>query len=580
MPGQRTVGRLAAAAALLAAGAVTAGLSAAVARADESLSAPLVSATASTPAVTSAPALSGKSADPPSLPAATESATSLPRALPSPSSAVPSPPPERPTASAQPTLPGQAASGTTPAPDETTPSPSTTAPPGVASPSSALSPEPAEAVVKSPSASVGAFDCAQLTVEVTLDNTTATEKATYSIFHLFVGPLRDPPESSINNTFHDVAPGEVRSESITLKSDALNTVEVQGGVNGEFAVLATAKTVCGQFVDAAVGTFDCQKLSVRVSLDNTFSKQATRFAIAVSGGGRPSHSETVDLPAGAKSSTTLTLVNNAINAVRVTVGTGEREAIVGEAEHMCGLYSHDPRASFGEVDCSDLTVVLTLDNSRSTDEARYGVPTIGAVVVSARNVRTLLLHLPPDAEELNVNSGADLASTGTTQCTKPELPPPYSVDITVSARSVHIGDSLLVTAKCRPDTIEAQVVLSSGGGIDDVMYAQVTLTMVVNGAVRATLPVFANSDLPAPRAGPALVAVYCNQDATQGALGMGSTNITITNAADPPSPPAGPGPQGELALTGHDPRPMLIIAIALLLTGASAHTLRLRWVSS
>ena len=208
-----------------------------------------------------------------------------------------------------------------------------------------------------------------------------------------------------------------------------------------------------------------------------------------------------------------------------------------------------PRASFGEVDCGDLSVVLTPDNSRSSEPATYltnfrvdGDPF--EAVLSAGEVRSVLLRLPAGAESLTVNgpSGSSvLAETSTRQCTKPEIGQAYDPGVTVSATSVPLGGTLTVTAFCQPETVEAQVVLSTGTGLDGVVHAEATLTSLVDGFVEAELPVFANGDFPPPTPGPGTVEVFCYVNAGQGPLGYGFVEVTITaaqeGAEEPVTPP-------------------------------------------
>ena len=67
------------------------------------------------------------------------------------------------------------------------------------------------------------------------------------------------------------------------------------------------------------------------------------------------------------------------------VASSERQA--------CGRVVLDPRASFGVVDCADVSAPVLLDNSRTTTRLRFTLPG-QAVVVGPGETRSLRLHLP------------------------------------------------------------------------------------------------------------------------------------------------------------------------------------------
>lgn len=396
----------------------------------------------------------------------------------------------------------------------------------------------------------------------------------YDINFELDGPLRTPPLSDVGNIQEDLAPGEVRLVPYALLLDVRTRLSVE--VSGRR--LASAEAICGDFAEA-LAAFDCDQLRIAVTLDNRLSGKPTSFSLDTTDFAGALSSEVVTVPAGQIVRTAVSVANNAFTDLQVRVGSGSLAGTQG----ACGTFIYDPRAAFGELDCGDLGVVLTLDNSRSTGRARFGIENDVAfeeVVLSAGEARVLSITLPQGPKEFAVYAaaagGLDRISTAKCQA----APTPYDVDVTVSPRSVPLGGTLNVSAKCNPQTVRAQVVLGSGQGIDDVLYAEVTLTPLPNGQVTAKLPVYANSDLPAPVPGPAVIAVYCNEDASQGPLGFGSAGIVITaavTALDPVNAPvADRDPSAQLANTGSELSSLLALAGTLLIAGAIIALLRRR----
>ena len=348
-----------------------------------------------------------------------ESASATPAALPEPptpgsgansggESAATSAPATADTAGPQPGTPDTAqTSGTTPVPPPLSSSITTTAEPQTESVAAADAP-----AVADPRATIGELSCEQQEVDITLDNSRSTQPVQFAWSKSYLGPLRDPPISGGIGESFPLAAGEVRVVTAAILDDAKNSFRVDAGQGPVLATIAEASVICGDFVQATFASLDCDTLSATATLDNSHSSQAVRLVLTIEGERRPTESETVDLSAGEIATRTLRLVNNATNGMSASLTGGDGSTqTVGSAGIECGRFVEDPRVSFGKVDCRDRTVLLTLDNSRSTDSAEFLVWMFSAserddqtVVVRAGSVRVITLNLPPDSTEILVHA--------------------------------------------------------------------------------------------------------------------------------------------------------------------------------
>ena len=122
---------------------------------------------------------------------------------------------------------------------------------------------------------------------------------------------------------------------------------------------------------AYMSTFDCDRLRVRITLDNTRSTRAVRFGYSAtfvrplrspySGGDRRVD---VDVAAGAAQPVELPLRDDARTNVTVSLPDGRQ----AKWESSCG---NAPRVIFGPSDCAALRMGVLLDNGTSPTPTRF-----------------------------------------------------------------------------------------------------------------------------------------------------------------------------------------------------------------
>ena len=137
-------------------------------------------------------------------------------------------------------------------------------------------------------------------------------------------------------------------------------------------VKAAANAVAGVVHDprATVGEVDCTAMRAAVTLDNTRSTQTVVFTVKVSifNVDGALSSEQIEVAAGDTEILSAALADNAYNVVEV-----RDRFILARGGGSCGMYVHDPLVTVGDADCEDLSVLVTLDNSRSTDATIFNV---------------------------------------------------------------------------------------------------------------------------------------------------------------------------------------------------------------
>jgi hypothetical protein len=240
--------------------------------------------------------------------------------------------------------------------------------------------------VRDPRASIGDVDCTNLKVPVTLDNSRSTEAVAYLI--LAGDAAGDGP------TFEETVPGaagEIRIMNLSVTEDTLFAVYVYEP-SGEdylsdrilaFAVVSVDCTADDDAHDpqARIGGLDCVHLTLDVTLDNSRSEDETSYLVtAIS---LPDEEQTYEqmftVPSGGVQTVTVPVNEN--STVGVIVGDkdvldeteGDEGNLALELFRVDCTPGDEPRASIGEVNCTNLTVPLILDNTRSAVETTFTV---------------------------------------------------------------------------------------------------------------------------------------------------------------------------------------------------------------
>ena len=271
--------------------------------------------------------------------------------------------------------------------------------------------------VSLPTASIGPFDCTRLTVAVTLDNSRSTEAVTYGYGASFQRPLHPPYRGEDRSTQVHVAAGRTTVLTMPVRDDARSTITVQLPDGGHVFSQGT----CGDAPGAVFALTDCDSMRMGLRLDNSSAARATRYRWTERDLAGQVASRVVDVGAGDVVDVEVPLVDG--SRVRVDVTVGDAALVATSDWRACGRFAASPRASFGVVECSDVSASVLLDNSRSTARLRFHVPAHADVVLGAGEARTLRLHLPV-AERLTVYADevpadgypVDLAVVSTTRC--------------------------------------------------------------------------------------------------------------------------------------------------------------------
>jgi hypothetical protein len=281
----------------------------------------------------------------------------------------------------------------------------------------ALGPRPAWAAQGAPTASIGTFDCRLLQVELTLDNTRSTRPTSYGYGASFLRPLHRPYGGADDTAHAEVAAGGTRVVSLPLRDDARTDVTVYLPDGGH----VTSRGACGNAPGATFDRSDCEALRMGVALDNSGSQDPTRYRWVLSDPAGTVRAETVEVDAGDVADVPVPLIRGSWVVVQVSVaGKG---LVATSDRRTCGRYTLDPRASFGAVDCTDVSASLVLDNTRSSARARVHLPGPSDAVLEAGETRSLRLHLPISrrvavtADEVAADGiPADLDALSTARC--------------------------------------------------------------------------------------------------------------------------------------------------------------------
>ena len=294
-----------------------------------------------------------------------------------------------------------------------TPGPTSTGPTPRSSPRPSIAERPAAGV---PTASIGPFDCERLTVDLALDNSRSTQGVTFRYTASYQSPLFPPYRGKDGPTGVDVAAGESTVVVLRVRDDARTLVTVR--LPGSEHVFSQG--TCGDAPGAVFARSDCEASRLGLHLDNTNSR-ATRYLWVERDAAGLVATGSDEVAARAVADIDVPLVDGA--RVRIDVTVGDTTLVATSEWRACGQFLLSPRASFGVVDCADVSAPVILDNSRTTARLRFHLPAHPDVVLGAGETRALRLHLPI-AERLRVyadevpadGSPIDLAVVSTARC--------------------------------------------------------------------------------------------------------------------------------------------------------------------
>ncbi|MEP6760232.1 MAG: hypothetical protein ABJA93_02575, partial [Sporichthyaceae bacterium] len=251
---------------------------------------------------------------------------------------------------------------------------------------------------RDPRASIGDVDCTNLTVPVTLDNSRSTETVTYRV--LAGEAWLDEGGYSFQDTVQ-VSAGAIQTVVVPVTEDSVVEVlalDVPTGVKwgpmlaDSFLGVDCADDDDSQDPQARIGSVDCAQMTVDVTLDNSRSEDEMTYTVTVSFAfeDEPATFEDYDLLAGDVQPIQVPVTENVPVYVFVGAGDDANEAfeegfLADELFRVNCTPGDEPLASIGEVTCTNLTVPVTLDNSRSSlkswfeiiaiDEEEFGDPT-------------------------------------------------------------------------------------------------------------------------------------------------------------------------------------------------------------
>ena len=232
---------------------------------------------------------------------------------------------------------------------------------------------------RDPRASIGDINCTNLTVPVTLDNSRSTETVTYRIL---AGEAWLDEGYSFEDTVQ-VSAGAIQTVNVPVTEDTFVEVlaldlpagDEWGGpmLADSFLEIDCTDDDDPQDPQARIGSVDCERMTVDVTLDNSRSEVEMTYIVTVSLAyeDEPASFEDYDLLAGEVEPVQVPVTENV--PVYVFVGAGddtwdawEEGFLIDELFRVNCTPGDEPLASIGEVNCTNLTVPVTLDNSRSS----------------------------------------------------------------------------------------------------------------------------------------------------------------------------------------------------------------------
>jgi hypothetical protein len=228
---------------------------------------------------------------------------------------------------------------------------------------------------RDPRATIGDINCTNLTVPVTLDNSRSTEAVLYEVGALGGFDL----ETTIFEETVRVPARASRLVDVPVTEDTFVMVDVFE--KPLFSTLARAFVMVDCAADddpedpqARIGGVDCARMAVDVTLDNSRSEIEITYIVTLSLAieDEPFDYQQFNVPAGDVRTVLMPVTEN--SAVEVFVGHGAEEVfLVDELFRVDCTPGDEPRASIGEVSCTNLTLPVTVDNSRSPVETLFGI---------------------------------------------------------------------------------------------------------------------------------------------------------------------------------------------------------------
>jgi hypothetical protein len=235
--------------------------------------------------------------------------------------------------------------------------------------------------VRDPRASIGDVDCTNRTVPVTLDNSRSTEPL---VFEVFAGDFEED-EPTFEETV-PVATGALQIMNVPVTEDTQFAVFVheQPGVDylpGRTLAFALLAVDCSPDEDphhpeARIGGVDCDSMTVDVTLDNSRSEDETTYIVTASTSAyeEPAYERAYSVTSGDVKTIPVPVTENST----VRVGVADADApdefegqLARELFRVDCTPGDGPNASIGEVDCTTLTVPVTLDNTSSAVETVF-----------------------------------------------------------------------------------------------------------------------------------------------------------------------------------------------------------------
>jgi LPXTG-motif cell wall-anchored protein len=235
----------------------------------------------------------------------------------------------------------------------------------------AESPLAAMPVVRDPRASVHHVNCTNMTLDVVLDNSQSTMPVGFTV----VVGSDDAVEHTVEETIQ-AGGGQIVYLPVTEDAEVTVSILDQSGPEHLLA-FAVLQVDCKADDDphdpqVLIESLDCESSTVEVTLDNSRSQDETTFRVTARTvpDGTETSNRTIDVPAGGMWMLWVSAAEDSSVLVSV-VDQGVMDETAGEdGELALKLFRVNcktgrvARASVGELNCTNLTVSVTLDNTR------------------------------------------------------------------------------------------------------------------------------------------------------------------------------------------------------------------------
>jgi LPXTG-motif cell wall-anchored protein len=243
---------------------------------------------------------------------------------------------------------------------------------------------------RDPRAYLGEVNCTNMTVPVTLDNSRSTEAVAYSL-QAGEGYWDENSTFPSFETTVQVAAGAVQVVNVPVTEDTQVFVFVDpfwtpgedppldGTLLEAFVTVDCADDETMHDPQARIGDVDCAQMTVDVTLDNSRSEDETTYDVTVSLAveDEPAYGDRFTVPAGEVQTIQMPVTENLPVVILVSVDAPESEdegrALTWELFRVDCTPGDEPLASIGEVNCTNLTVPVTLDNTRSSMDSWFGI---------------------------------------------------------------------------------------------------------------------------------------------------------------------------------------------------------------